>query len=134
MMQWQLISLGAFLAVLVASRIISEKASGLLDENHRAIITQSFASFRKNTFLILLSIIILYYAGVRVFPLRQDFISNIALVFLLAYAVAVNVILWKKMKSLGIPEAYVKRIVLARSMLYSAIGFILFLFLTAGEI
>jgi hypothetical protein len=134
MMQWQLISLGAFLAVLVASRIISEKASGLLDENHRAAITQSFASFRKNTFLILLSFIVLYYAGLQAFPLRQDFISKIALAFLLAYAVAVNVIVWKKMKSLRIPEAYVRRIVLARSMLYGAIGFILFLFLTAVEI
>lgn len=133
MMIWQITALGAFLAVLLASRVISEKASALLDESQRDLLAHSFSAFRKFTIFPLLGIIVAYYAGLKIFPAHEDGVSKISFMLLFVYVVAVNAIVLRKMNSLRLPPKYVRRIVLARALLYGAIGLVvLFLWITAG--
>lgn len=132
-MKWQMLFLVLFLAVLLVSRVISEKASALLSESQRETLARSFAAFRKITIFPLLGVIVLYYSGLKLFPSHEETVSTASFILLFVYVLVVNVVILRKMNSLQMPPAYVRRIILARALLYGAVGCVLyFLWLTAG--
>ncbi len=134
-MKWQIIFLCLFLAVLLTSRFISEKASALLSESQRGILAQSFSAFRKIAIFPLLGVIVLYYSGVVLFPAHEYAVSIFSFILLFVYVVMVNVLIFRKMNSLHLPNAYVRRIILSRALLYGAVGFVgYFLWITSGQL
>ncbi len=129
----QIILLGLFLVVLLASRVISEKASAMLSENQREILARSFSAFRKISIFPLLGVIVLYYFGLKVFPAHENAVSTVSFILLFLYVLLANVVMVRKMISLHMPPAYIRRIILARVLLYGSVGFVIyFLWMTAG--
>ncbi len=135
MIEWQILFLGLFIIVLLVSRVISEKASAMLSDNQRETLARSFSSFRKITIFPLLGVIVLYYFGLKLFPAHENAVSTVSFILLFLYVLVVNAVIFRKMSILHLPPAYVRRIILARVLLYGAVGFVIFfLWMTAGEL
>lgn len=132
MTKWQIIFLGLFLVVLLVSRVVSEKASALLSESQREILARSFSAFRKITIFPLLGVIVLYYSGMKLFPVYENTVSTVSFILLFVYVLAVNIAVLRKMNSLQMPAVYVRRIIAARVLLYGAVGFVIYFLLITG--
>jgi len=117
-----MIGLGAFVAAILASRLISEKAMAFLDEGQKLRLLEGFSRFRAYFLLPVIGIILFYYGGMKLFPRHAGNVSIAGAALLVAYVVGANMAIFRKLKSLEMPMAYVKRVVLARALLYLSLA------------
>jgi len=69
-----------------------------------------------------IGIILFYYGGMKLFPRHAGNVSIASASLLVAFVIGANVAIFRKLKSLDMPMAYVKRVVFARALLYLSLA------------
>jgi hypothetical protein len=132
-MDARFIGILAFLAAIIISRFISEKAAGFLSGEQKAALMEGFTRYRTLFLLPILLVILLFYAGVVTFPHLRGQVTLASFVLLLVYVVITNTLVFRKMKSLDLPADYTRRIILARLILYASLAVFMFVFVIAEQ-
>lgn len=133
-MDRQFIGIMAFLAAIVISRVVSEKALRFLNTAQKDALMEGFSSFRIYFMLPVIIVIGLFYAGVSLYPELKGQVTLAAFALLLVYVITTNTLVFRKMKALNLPREYTHRIIFARLILYVSLCVFIFMFATAGQV
>jgi hypothetical protein len=120
-----LFNLIILVAAIIISRIIMEKALRPLSPDQKARLVDSFSGYRTWNLAAVLGLAVLYFAGLRYLPQWQAVTS---LFFVIAFIVVTGIVSflsWRKLKSLSLPDGYVKSYLISLGVQYVGIGFIL---------
>lgn len=129
----QFIGILAFLAAIIISRFISEKAARFLSGEQKVALMESFSGYRIYFLLPVVLVIVLFYAGVTLYPHLRGQVSLAGFALLLVYVLVTNTLVFRKMKALALPREYTRRIFLARLILYASLAVFIFMFSATGQ-
>ena len=96
-------------SAFIISRIISEKALRQLSPDQKVLILDSFSKMRMYNLIPLVLIIVAYFfiKEVTSFHSYVPYIFFLAILFL--FVIAIQVVSFKKLKSLKLPDVYLKK-------------------------
>jgi hypothetical protein len=116
-----LIGLGVFIACLIVSRFMSEAAYKHLDKLQKGDLVEQLSGLRKYSLLAFLPIGILMLFDSSIFAFNRQLGQVFTWVLLIAWIVGLEYLIFRKMKAIPLPEAYLKAYYRGRAVLY--VGF-----------
>lgn len=112
------IGIAIMIASMIVSRIFQEKGLKTLTNEERGLLIGNFSKMRMTSVILIASIITLYmvvmYSGAGSW-LEANHINPTVLYFamLLLYSVTISIYSLKKQKEMGLPQSYIKNVLIA---------------------
>jgi hypothetical protein len=133
-MDMQFMGILAFLAAIIISRLMSEKALRFLNTEQKDALMEGFYKYRILFMLPVILVIGLFYAGVLLFPEHKGQVTLAGFALLLVYVITTNTLVFRKLKALNLPREYTLRIIFARLILYASLCAFIFIFAASGRV
>ena len=133
-MDLQFIGIMVLLAAFIAARFISEKATRFLEDAQKTTLMEGFSKYRLYFLLPIVLVIVLYYAGVKLFPYLRAQITLACVALLAVYVIITNALMLKKLRDLAMPVEYTRRFFLARAILYASLAAFIYIFATMARV
>ena len=111
-----IIALLVIMAGIILSRVLSNKALALLDENQRSKLLQALTEAQKKQLIPLLVLIALFVAAVLLFRQQSQFIISAYLVLFMLYMVLKQLMTFSVLNKLELPSDFLRRYKLAISL------------------
>jgi uncharacterized BrkB/YihY/UPF0761 family membrane protein len=115
------IGLVIFVAALLVSRVISEKALRKLKEDEAARLVQGFSGFRTYNLVAILALVAVFFAISYSYPQHSFRVAQVFMGILVAFLLVTGVISFRKLKFLRMPDAYLNSYLLATFVQYAGI-------------
>lgn len=102
------IAFGVFIAAIIVSRILQERALRRLSTEEKGRLVEAFASYRMFGLLPLAAIAGLYFAMSELDALTTSTMLAIYVPSALAFAVVMQLLVYRKLRKLAVDPAYLK--------------------------
>ena len=120
-----LFNLIILVVAIIISRIIMEKALRPLSPDQKARLVDSFSGYRTWNLAAVLGLAILYFAGLRYLPQWQEVTGLFFVIAFLLVTGLVSFLSWRRLKSLSLPDGYIKSYLISLGIQYVGIGAVL---------
>ena len=111
-----------FVMTILASRFLNEKANRHLDEQARSALIDVFAGFRFQFLIPIVIIILSFFLFIKLYPESYRAISLIYFGLLVIYMAVTNIITFRKMKVLELPQSYTRTFIASKAIMYAGLG------------
>jgi hypothetical protein len=105
-----MLGVGVLLAAVFAGRLINERGMRVLNPEQKARFVDAFATERKYSMVPLLAVVVVFIA----YPGRLPMWA--LLLALLGYVIAMSIFSVRKMRSIALPDSYVRAYTAARAL------------------
>ena len=112
--------LGLIVAI-IASRIVSENALKKLSNDEKGILLDSFSAYRLYNTVVILGLFVMYFAATNYFPQSYSILTLIFIVLFFIVSVTISVLSYKKLKSINMPEGYIKSFLMSMAIQYTGV-------------
>jgi hypothetical protein len=110
-----------FIAALLISRVIRERALRNLEEDEAARLLQGFSGFRTYSLVAVLALVAVFFGISYAYPQQSFRTAQVFMGILVAFLLITGVIAFRKLKELRMPDAYLNSYLLATFVQYAGI-------------
>jgi hypothetical protein len=116
-----LIGLIVFVAALLVSRVISERALRKLSQDEAARLVQGFSGFRTYSLVAVVSLVVVFFAVSYSYPEYSFRAAQIFMGVLVAFLLLTGGLAFRKLKALKLPDTYLNSYLFATFVQYAGI-------------
>jgi hypothetical protein len=119
-----MIAIVILLVAIFISRMINEKANKKLDQDKKAALIDVFSKDRIWTYSVLIGMVVIFFLSLKFNFIDPFWTYIIYIVLLIAYIIIIAYYSYKKLKTNGFPDSYIKSYIVATSL--RLIGLLIF--------
>jgi hypothetical protein len=116
MCDWVTLGIIFFFVCAMVNRLISERALKYLSDDQKALIVDVFSRMRACYLIPIVSIIVVFFGANFLMPGHSLVFLVIFLILLACYAVAMHIIVMRKLRKYNLPNQYIRSILLSRGI------------------
>ena len=117
----QTISFLILIVAVVASRIVSERNLKQLSTEEKGKLLDSFSSYRLYNTVVILGLVVVYYAVTSYFPQSYSTLTVIFVILFFTISGTITFLSYQKLKNLNMPQSYIKGFLLSLGIQYAGV-------------
>jgi hypothetical protein len=111
-----------FVAAVIISRVIMERALKPLSSDEKVRLVDAFSGQRISRYVVMFALMIAYFAATRYAPQLYNVSSLMYIVTLLVVTTVLSAFSYRKLKSLDLPPDYIRSYLISLAIQYMGFG------------